>query len=458
MNSVPSPTALPAAPAAARRRRRRGNAAIITALMLVPVTIALGGSYDFTMAQSRKDQISGMADAAALAAVTPAMMLQTPTQSQAVARKLFANQIATVPGINYSLSNIQVTAADTISGTTVTRNVTVSFSATSSNSFAALLGVSNFPIGGSSTATSTTTPNIDFYVLLDNSPSMEIAATTSGINTMVANTGAQGGCAFGCHEYDPSADHLGNPNGEDNYTLARNLGVTLRIDLVNQAVQNLMAVAQNTENGNGASYRSAIYSFNRSTTTLQSLTSDLATAKEQAANITALEVYNNNCLTGSYCNNDEDTNVDAALENIDSAMPDPGYGTKAAGDTPQEVLFIVSDGVNDTLSGNGFYAGAGDTTSGGGRIYGPVNTLGTDWCTAIKNRGIRIAFLYTTYNPLPTNSWYNSYVAPFQPKVAAAAQACASPGLYYQVSTDGDISAALASLFEKAVATARLTK
>ena len=62
---------------------------------------------------------------------------------------------------------------------------------------------------------------------------MAIAATQAGINTMVANTPTQGGCGFGCHEFDPAADNLGNagnPGGEDNYALARNLGVTLRID------------------------------------------------------------------------------------------------------------------------------------------------------------------------------------------------------------------------------------
>ena len=59
--------------------------------------------------------------------------------------------------------------------------------------------------------------------------------------------GPQGGCAFGCHETNPAADSLGNPaqassatcnpptgypsGGEDNYALARCLGVQLRIGL-----------------------------------------------------------------------------------------------------------------------------------------------------------------------------------------------------------------------------------
>lgn len=440
----------------AGRRQRRGSVAVLTALTLVPIAMALGAGYDFTNAQIRKDQILGMADAAALAAVTPAMMLQSAAQSQAVAQTIFLRQLSALTGISYANTDIAVTAADTTSATAVTRKVTISFTVQSQNMFASLLGIGTLPIAGASSAASDNTPNIDFYVLLDNSPSMEIAATTAGINLMVANTAKQGGCAFGCHEYAPQYDNLGNPNGEDNYALARSLGVTLRIDLVNQAVQNLMAVAQTTGRDNGATYRAAIYTFNLSVSTLQPLTADLSAAQAAAANIAPLEVYHNNCLTATNCNHDMDTNVDAALQVLNTTMPLPGNGTNSAGDTPQAVLFVVSDGVNDTSLFSGQGATSVDTTSAGGRYYGPVNSLTPDMCTAIKNRGIRIAFLYTTYNPLPTNSWYNWYIAPFQSQVATYAQNCASPGLFYQVSTDGDISAALTSLFQKAVATARL--
>ena len=58
---------------------------------------------------------------------------------------------------------------------------------------------------------------------------MAIAATTLGINKMVANTQAQGGCAFRLPPNKSGADNLGNPGGIDNYQLAKNLGVTTRI-------------------------------------------------------------------------------------------------------------------------------------------------------------------------------------------------------------------------------------
>lgn len=167
----------------------------------------------------------------------------------------------------------------------------------------------------------------------------------------------------------------------------------------------------------------------------------MTTAKNAASNIQVLQVYDNNCLTVSNCNSDQDTNWDLALSSINNTMPNPGGGTTTAGDTPQEVLFIVTDGVEDeNVSGTRTYA------------------MSTAECTAIKNRGIRIAVLYTQYLPLPTNSWYNTYIAPIASNIGPTMQACASPGLYFMVQSGGDISSAMTALFQQAVATARLTQ
>ncbi len=181
------------------------------------------------------------------------------------------------------------------------------------------------------------------------------------------------------------------------------------------------------------------YNFN----TLQTLTADLGAASTAAGTIQQVEVYDNGCLTSANCNNDEDSYLDGGLSGVNTIMPNPGIGSANVGDTPEEVVFIVSDGVDDELLN-------------GNRTMAPVNSQ-VDWCDAIKARGIRIAFLYLTYNPLPTNSFYNSNVAPFQSQIATDAQNCASTGLFFQVNTDGDISAAMTALFQKVVATARLT-
>jgi Flp pilus assembly protein TadG len=419
-------------------RDRKGNIAMIFALALVPITFAIGMGIDYTSAARKRSQLNAAADAAALAAVTPAMMAASDATAQTAATNMFNAQIGNIPGLNFSASNLTIAITDN----GLNRTVQVCYTASVKNAFASIIKQATFALAGCSTSASTVAPNIDFYLLLDSSPSMAIAATAAGIATMVANTSSQGGCAFACHESNPSADGLGNPGGEDNYALARNLGVTLRIDMITTAAQNLMSTAASLMTSNNATYRAAIYTFDINFNTIQALTSNLSNAKTQAGNITMLEVYSNNWLTSTNNNSDTDTNSDNALSQINSVMPNPGGGTKSKGDSPQEVMFFVTDGVEDeSVSGN--------------RVQSLMNTA---TCTTIKNRGIRIAVLYLTYLPLPTNSWYTTYIAPFQPNIGTNLQSCASPGLYTQVTSDSDISDALAALFQTAVSTARLTQ
>jgi len=397
-----------------------GNLTVMFALSLVPVISLIGLGVDFTNSSKRKATLDAIADSAVLAAVTPAMLSQNDSASVTAATTFFNAQASSVAGIG------AVTLSVTTQDSGLSRTITVSYSTTSTALFGKLVGVTSVPISGTSAAKSSVPPNIDFYLLLDNSPSMAIAATTTGINTMVANTPDQ--CAFACHESDTA------PN--DYYGLARSLGVTLRMDLVRQATQNLMTTAQSTATANNAKYRAAIYTFNYGFNTITSLTSSLTSAQSQAGNIDIYEVPYQNW------NSDAITNYTSAMNQINSTMPNPGGGTNSSGDKPQEVLFIVTDGVEDQMSGTS-------------RVQALMDP---SYCTTIKNRGIRIAVLYTTYLPLPTNAWYNQYIAPFQPNIGPNLQSCASPGLYYAVTTNQDISAALINLFTSAVATAHLTQ
>ena len=431
-------------------RDRRGNVAIIFALSMIPCVFLIGMALDFTSATQKRVQLNAAADAAALAAVTPSMMTQTTTAAKTAATNAF-NAVAS--NVTNATSITPTISVNSTNGG-LTRTVSVSYTANSTNAFPNVLKLlsgtsqTNWPISGSSTSTSTTSPNIDFYLLLDNSPSMNIAATSAGIATMVANTAAQGGCAFACHESHPSSDNLGNPNGEDNYTLAANLGVTTRIENMVAATQALTTTATTVGSANNATYRMAVYTFNNSgTSTVQSLTSSLTTVSSAASNIDVLEVYDNNCLTVSNCNNDTDTDFNSAMSSINGIMPAPGSG--AAGNPPQEVLFLVTDGVDDKVS-----ATCSETLSGN-RCQQPFDTT---WCTTVKNRGIRIAVLYTEYLPLPTNDWYNTWISAWQPQIAVNLQSCASTGLYFSITTNGDITTAMQALFEQAVATARLTQ
>jgi Flp pilus assembly protein TadG len=423
-------------------RHEGGTVAMMVGLAAIPLIFSVGAGIDYGSANMAKAKLDAVADAAALSAVDHQAITGTPAAAQSTAQNTFNAEAVNLA--NVAVSNVAATVTDSTTG----RTAVVNYTATKTNMFMGVLGFPTTTISGSSTAQASLTTNINFYLLLDNSPSMNIAATTAGINTMVAATSAQGGCAFACHETNPSVDNLGNAGGVDNYTLAQNLGVVTRMQNLASATQSLMSSAQAMEGSNHQQYQAAIYTFNNSgLNTIQLLTSNLANAQTAAANINVLEVYSNNYLTKTNNNNDTDTNFETAMSQINTLMPLPGTGTPSS--TPQEVLFIVSDGVDDEVSSS--CSAALD----GNRCQQPFST---SWCTTVKNRGIQIAVIYTEYLPLPTNAWYNDWIAPFQSQIGPNMQSCASPGMFFTVTTDGDITAAMQTLFQQAVAAARLTK
>ena len=77
----------------------------------------------------------------------------------------------------------------------------------------------------------------------------------------------------------------------------------------------------------------------------------------------------------------------------------------------------------------------------------------------MKKNGVKIAVLYTTYLPLPTNSWYKTWIAPFSDRDRQrTCEKCASPGLFFEVSPTQGISEAMIALFKKTIGKARLTQ
>jgi len=446
-------------------RDRKANVAVIFAIMMVPTVYLLGMALDFTQAQRRQSQLDAAADAAAIAAVTPTMMAQNTSVAQTTATNIFnatANSLTT-GGYLPSAPNVTIT----VGNVGLVRTATVTYTAKSTNNFASLLGPQGWPIQGTATASASGAPNINFYLLLDDSPSMGIGATATDISNLITATKNQpsgsASCGFACHETHPNLDSGASSSTKDNLSIARANNVTLRIDLVADATSSLMSTAQATETQQNNTYKAAIYTFDYGVNTIYAPSglpsADLSTAATQAANnIAILQVDHQNCVISGSCSTDYGTDIEGALTSVNSLMPAPGGGTNQTGDTPQEVVFLVTDGVDDKLvSTSSSCSGTPIATGSKYRCQQPINT---SVCTTIKNRGIRIAVLYTEYLQLPTNSWYNTYVAPYNNpssssgQIAQNAQTCASPGLFYDVQSGGDITAALTALFLKVVETA----
>jgi len=419
-------------------REQNASVAITFAIALIPLAAFVGAAVDYSLANRAKSKLDALADAAALRSVSHVNLSSTTSAVQADALKFFEAQSSVVSGVSGIVPTVTVADSSTV------RNADVSYSADVPTAFLGLLGFATIPISWKSTAASTTPTYIDFYLLLDNTPSMGVGATPTDVATMVKNTSDR--CAFACHDVSQA------PN--DSYSLAKKLGVTMRIDVVRSATQQLMDTASETQ-AVPAQFRMAIYTFGSSAaniglTAVQALTSSLSTAKTSARAIDLMTVPYQGY------NNDQFTDFDNTLIAMNGAIATPGDGSASA--QPQKILFLVSDGVADA-----YYPTTCTKPTTSGRCQAPLTVKN---CTTLKSRGIKIAVLYTTYLALPTDNWYNTWIAPFNQgpygpsvnsEIAKSMQSCASPGLYFEVSPTDGISEAMTALFQKAVQIARLT-
>src|SRR5271170_1363052 len=329
---------------------RRGQVAIIFAFFTTILVIAIGMGIDLWQGFVVKARLQAAVDAAALAIASTDRSNYTTTQLNARALDYIT---ANYPSSSLGTLCPTTTCATVFSYGTTQNIIIVTDSASVPTTFMRIIGYNTMAVTATGEAQAAW-PYINFYLLLDSSPSMAIAATSAGVTTMVNNTSAQGGCGFACHEANPSGDSLGNPtisscssgtpasvNGsEDNYTLARCLGVQLRIDLLQEAAANLMTTAQTTENNNSIvdEYQMAIYTFDTTVHTIQTLTSNLTAAATAASNIQLLEVWDNNVMlnpvlttTGNTTNNSKTLSNLASTSGI--AVGQVVYGNGIAGGT-----------------------------------------------------------------------------------------------------------------------------
>lgn len=491
---------------------RRGNVLMLLGFSVIPLTLAAGISIDYARAARLQTKLNAAADAAALAAVTQQMMLNDNPTAKTAAENMFNVLRLNQPGLVWA-NNLTVTVTGN-NAVTSTRTAVVTYTAQSTNAFAGLIGLSTVTIGGTSTASATAAPNIDFYLALDTSPSMALPTTTAGFSIMHASLG----CSFACHSnkiqqyigssipslildnakfsivktyYPPTGTGANevqkidadgtyiyvnatttdnkckqgggsnkniciyNADGTfvDSYWYAINKGASLRITEERKAAQDLMTLAQSYATANQRAYRAALYTFDHSTNykKISSLSSDLASVATLAGAIDLVMVNdkagNGRPPNGSSGQDYLFTSYKSIMTAMATELPaTSGKGTNDAGDKPQAFLFMVTDGMSDENIGSG-------------RTRDAMQQQQIDQCTAIKNRGVKIAILYTEYTKesiADDEVGQRTIAEAAIPRIAPALTKCASPDLMYTVRTDQSITDALQALFNKAVASARI--
>lgn len=498
-------------------RDRGGNVLMMTGFALVPMIFATGFGVDYSRAMRVKTILDAAADAAALSAVSNLAMTQTAALGQTVALANFKAQASTLTAVTFNAANdLTITVADTSSTSGTGRQVVVTWRAKSTNIFSTILGSSSLAISGSATASALKPPYVNYYVLLDTSPSMLLPTTSAGLSAVRSATSATSnapyGCAFACHTKNPHNDsiYIRNTAGQDiwldssgnawpisgvwngyvyspnyangtqplalqssgqyadGYWLTRNysslyggsLSILLRIDEERSASQNLITTAQTYATSNQVSYKMQFYGFNwthsGASSPLTALTSSMTDVKSlSTSSVPDLYAAQDNWYKNN-CPYSNFCNSDMGTE-FANAMSSlnavmPAPGDGSSSATPQEVLLIITDGVPDE-------------TYNGGRWTRELNPADLAQCSAIKTKGITIGIIYTTYSAdsITGDTWSQTVVGPHLSSVASTLQSCASTSsagapLFFEVGTDGSITNALAALFAMTLQTARLVK
>jgi Flp pilus assembly protein TadG len=437
------------------RSDESGNFGMLTAFALVPLIGTAGMAIDFSRAISLRHDLMGIADAAALGAISEGSKghkaIQQMTQdgkvtiAQDEGRSLFMAQRA---GGNINLSELPLDVTMTVSKTGANINSVASFQVQMPTTFLRVLGKDTITVSGTASAAfgSYGKSYTDFYMLLDNTPSMGIAANTAEIKRMKELTKEATGraCAFACHVgyYDNKGKFI--DRNDKTYEVAVANKITLRIDVVAKAAKALIDKIVATASVNDQ-YRVATYSFGKFALQnghriekVSSLTLDMTSAANATKDVTLMTTnhdwYNHNALTS----------FDVALTEIGREIKGFGGSGSSAADA-EKVVYFVTDGMADHKIQSKC---SGSPEGDSGRCLEPINT---QYCKALKDRNIKVAVLYTTYVPLDGDGTWDGLIRDkFAHKIAPALQECASPDLFFEVKPDDDMQAAMVKLFVQA--------
>ena len=134
---------------------------------------------------------------------------------------------------------------------------------------------------------------------------------------------------------------------------------------------------------------------------------------------------------------DANTNYDDSLGAVNAQMPDPGNGTNAAGDSPQEVAVCRDRRRRRRVVGRQSIDRADQRRRRRKLLHRHQEQRNQD-------RDSLHDLLVVAIEPSTSNN-----VAPIESEIAPALQACASPGLFYQAGIDRQLIADFATLFQQ---------
>lgn len=408
----------------ARFGKSRNGSVIIVFALLLPVLVGLAGlALDVGRAHSLKQKLDAAADSAALAAAHRASQSildqggVVTTQSEGIAVGLarkHGEAIWAENTLDLGAPAVNITVKHQLGSW----HATATYAQSMPTSLSGMFGVKTLSVAGTAEA-SMEPPGksyLDLYLLMDTSQSMGLAATESAQNYMLA----QVGCQFGCHV----------PGADANYKTMKSLGLPMRIDVLRDGTVEMLKIADQSAN---TQIRAGLWTFHETFTEQVALTSNLSYV-QQSVTAVDLPTY------------EDGTHTDAALAKMTAIVPTSGDGSKS--NLPKSFVFLITDGTQDGTR-TGYWPASELLLNNAGQSVAAVDPAA---CDGLKQKGVTVAVLYTTYLAVPGQVQYETMIAPGAPKIPENLQACASPGFYIEASDATAIKAAMTQLLAKAVA------
>ncbi|WP_434713774.1 pilus assembly protein (plasmid) [Rhizobium sp. YTUHZ045] len=422
---------------------RGGNVAIVVALSLVPMLVAVGASFDYIRSYNVRQRMQSDLDAALIAAVK---QINNTEDTDALKEKVsdwFHVQVDN----SYTLSDIDID--------TVNHNITATASGTVPTTFMKIANIETVPVSVASAVKGPATSYLNVYIVIDTSPSMLLAATTSGQSTMY--TGIK--CQFACHTGDSHT--IGKTTYATNYDYSKEKKIKLRADVAGDAVREVLDMIDESDE-NHERIKVGLYSLGDTLSEVLAPTLSTDTARARLADSS----YGLTSATSKAA-----TYFDVSLATLKKKVGAGGDGTSSG--SPLKLVLLLTDGVQSQR----------EWVTNGSKYWPKVAPLNPAWCDYLKNQSNTMAVLYTEYLPITTDWGYNATVGSTMASANwkstwggtmdsgvstsitrrdyipyALADCASSKSLFISASSSTEITAGLSTLFTQYLSSVRLTQ
>ncbi|ARO34136.1 Flp pilus assembly Tad-like protein (plasmid) [Rhizobium sp. NXC14] len=424
-------------------RDRGGNVAIVVALSLVPMLVAVGASFDYIRSYNVRQRMQSDLDAALIAAVK---QINNTEDTDALKEKVSAWFHAQVDN-SYTLDDIDID--------TVNHNITATASGTVPTTFMKIANIETVPVSVGSAVKRPATSYLNVYIVIDTSPSMLLAATTSGQSTMY--TGIK--CQFACHTGDSHT--IGKTTYATNYDYSKEKKIKLRADVAGDAVREVLDMIDESDE-NHERIKVGLYSLGDTLSEVLAPTLSTDTARARLADSS----YGLTSATSKAA-----TYFDVSLATLKKKVGAGGDGTSSG--SPLKLVLLLTDGVQSQR----------EWVTNGSKYWPKVAPLNPAWCDYLKNQSNTMAVLYTEYLPITTDWGYNATVGSTMASANwkstwggtmdsgvstsisrrdyipyALADCASSKSLFISASSSTEITAGLSTLFTQYLSSVRLTQ